>query len=83
MKTISLRELHAQTGVWVRRAAQLGAVLVTDRGTPIARIEPVAHGVSGNLFASRQILPEFAALKGKLASGSDSTATVRADRDRD
>lgn len=82
MKTISLRELHANTGAWVRKAARLGAVLVTDRGKAIARIEPVAAGSAGNPFLKRRILPEFAALKGKLAGGTDSTSLVRADRDR-
>lgn len=81
MKTISLRELHAKTGAWVRKAARLGTVLITDRGIPIARIEPVAHEVSGNPFSRRRILPEFAVLKGKLAKGSDSTSIIRADRD--
>ena len=83
MKTISLRELHANTGSWVRKAARLGAVLVTDRGTPIARIEPVAGDAAGNPFLKRRILPEFAALKGRLAGGSDSTSIIGADRDRD
>ena len=82
MKTISLRELHAKTGSWVRKAARLGAVLVTDRGIPIARIEPVAQGTAGNPFLRRRILPEYAALKGTLAGGSDSTSIVGADRDR-
>ena len=82
MKTISLRELHAKTGSWVRKAARLGAVLVTDRGTPIARIEPVAKDTAGNPFLRRRILPDYAALRGRLAGGSDSTSIVGADRDR-
>lgn len=82
MKTISLRELHANTGAWVRSASRLGAVLVTDRGRTIARIEPVAEDSAGNPFLKRRVLPEFAALKGRLGGGTDSTALVRADRDR-
>jgi antitoxin (DNA-binding transcriptional repressor) of toxin-antitoxin stability system len=82
MKTISLRELHANTGALVRSAARLGAVLVTDRGKAIARIEPVAEDSAGNPFLRRRILPEFAALKGKLGGGTDSTVLVRMDRDR-
>jgi prevent-host-death family protein len=49
MKTISLRELHANTGALVRSAARLGAVLVTDRGKAIARIEPVAEDAASCL----------------------------------
>ena len=82
MKTISLRELHANTGAWVHSASRLGAVLVTDRGRVIARIEPVAEDSAGNPFLKRRVLPEFAALKGRLGGGTDSTALVRVDRDR-
>jgi antitoxin (DNA-binding transcriptional repressor) of toxin-antitoxin stability system len=38
MKSITLRELHEATGKWVRRAAALGALQVTERGRPVARI---------------------------------------------
>ena len=82
MKTISLRELHANTGAWVRSASRLGALLVTDRGRAIARIEPVLEDSAGNPFLRRRILPEYAALKGRLGGGTDSTALVGMDRER-
>ena len=40
MKTISIRELHLETGRWVRHAAAHGAVVVTDRGRAVAAIQP-------------------------------------------
>lgn len=40
MKTITIRELHLQTGRWVRHAAVHGPVVVTDRGRRIAALQP-------------------------------------------
>jgi antitoxin (DNA-binding transcriptional repressor) of toxin-antitoxin stability system len=40
MKTISIRELHLQTGRWVRHAASRGPIVVTDRGRRVAALEP-------------------------------------------
>ena len=34
MKTITIRELHARTGRWVREAAQHGQILVKDTASP-------------------------------------------------
>lgn len=36
MKTISIRDLHARTGYWVRLANQEGPIAVTDRGRRVA-----------------------------------------------
>ncbi|MES2469381.1 MAG: type II toxin-antitoxin system prevent-host-death family antitoxin [Verrucomicrobiota bacterium] len=41
MTTITIKELHARTGEWVRKARQTGEITVTDRGHPIAVIQPV------------------------------------------
>ncbi|TAN21054.1 MAG: type II toxin-antitoxin system Phd/YefM family antitoxin [Acidobacteria bacterium] len=40
MKTISIRELHLDTGKWVRHAAEQGPVVVTDRGRKVAELQP-------------------------------------------
>ena len=40
MKTISIRELHVETGRWVRRAASSGPIVVTDRGRRVAAMHP-------------------------------------------
>ena len=82
MKTISIRELHEKTGDWVRRSAKLGTITVTDRGKPVARIEPVEAVAAVNPFAARKLRPGYARLLGKLDGGTDSTEAVAADRDR-
>ena len=35
MREISIRELHDKTGKWVREAARVGELVVTERGRPI------------------------------------------------
>ncbi|MGH9415785.1 MAG: type II toxin-antitoxin system Phd/YefM family antitoxin [Terriglobales bacterium] len=42
MKSITIRELHINTGKWVRHAAAAGAVQVTDRGRLVAVLQPMA-----------------------------------------
>ncbi len=42
MKTITIRELHHNTGQWVREAARFGEIHVTERGETIAKIVPQA-----------------------------------------
>jgi antitoxin (DNA-binding transcriptional repressor) of toxin-antitoxin stability system len=43
MKEISLRELHRNTGAWVRSARKYGSILVRDRNTPVATLTPVTE----------------------------------------
>jgi len=80
MKKVSLRELHEETGAWVREAARLGAITITDRGKPIARITAVGEEARRNAFRTRILRPGYAALRGKLSGGADSTAIVAEDR---
>ena len=82
MKTVSILELHEKTGDWVRRSAKLGAITITDRGKPIARIESVQAAAAVNPFAVRKLRPGYARLLGKLDGGIDSTEAITADRDR-
>ena len=82
MKTISLRELHNNTGAWVRKSAELGGIAITDRGTIIARIEPAGGPDASNPFLTRKLRPGYAKLRGKLGRGTDSTRLVSDDRDR-
>jgi prevent-host-death family protein len=82
MKTISIRELHQRTGAWVRKAVELGAIVVTERGKPVVRLEAVAHAKSANPFRERRLRPGYARLRGKLGRGTDSTTIVSGDRDR-
>ena len=82
MKTISIRELHERTGAWVRKAVELGAIVVTERGKPLVRLEAVLDERSANPFQARRLRPGYARLRGKLGRGTDSTAIVSDDRER-
>jgi antitoxin (DNA-binding transcriptional repressor) of toxin-antitoxin stability system len=83
MKQVSLRELHEKTGALIRSAKRLGGLVVTDRGAPIARIEPVDSRPAPNPFLSRKVLPAYQRLfrSGRLGRGPDSTQIVSDDRD--
>ena len=80
MKTISIRELHERTGVWVRKAAELGSITVTERGRPIARLEAVVGSRRPNPFAARKLRPGYRRLMGKLTKGPDTVIVVSEDR---
>jgi antitoxin (DNA-binding transcriptional repressor) of toxin-antitoxin stability system len=82
MKTISIRELHERTGAWVRKAVELGAITVTERGKPLVRLEAVTDVRSANPFRERHLRPEYARLRGKLGGGTDTTTIISEDRDR-
>ncbi|MEO8497311.1 MAG: type II toxin-antitoxin system prevent-host-death family antitoxin [Planctomycetota bacterium] len=79
MTTITISQLHDHTEEWVRRAAQDGEIIVTDRGQVVARILPSLqpHPMP---FANRQLLPEFVAIQQELSGGTDSTTLISDDR---
>lgn len=54
MKSITIRELHLQTGRWVRHAATKGAVVITDRGHRIAAMLPVEAAAAGKPLPDRE-----------------------------
>lgn len=81
MKTISIRELHERTGAWVRKAAQLGSITVTERGRPVARLEAVEGRGRENPFLTRKLRPGYRRLMGKLRGGTDSVSIVSEARD--
>ncbi len=56
MTTISIRELHARTGKWVRQAAKQGQILVTDNGRAVARMVPEAAAPKLPYFARRRFI---------------------------
>jgi prevent-host-death family protein len=84
MKTISIRELHAKTGAWVRQTAHYGEIEVTDHGKTVARIVPQVHENAVPYFARRKFTPAFRKLmeNGALKGGTDSTLIISDDRDR-
>ena len=83
MKRISIRELHEKTGSLVREARRLGGLIVTERGAPVARIEPVDSRPPANPFRDRKLLPRYTRLvrSGKLGRGTESTRIVSEDQD--
>lgn len=79
MKAITIRQLHDETGRWVRRAAVLGELSVTERGRIVAKIVPATDTPLQPYFARRKLLPAFRAAK--LAGGIDSTVGISQERD--
>ena len=74
MKTISIKQLHAETGRWVR-AASKQPIIVTDRGAKIATIQPHAPDNSPKPVFSLK----HRGFRPKLSV--DTTAYVADDRD--
>ena len=82
MKTVSIRELHHNTGEWIRKAARFGEIHVTERGKTIAKIIPQAPPHEIPYFARRKLSRRFRAIMDKLEGGTDSTQIISEDRDR-
>ena len=82
MKSITLRELHEATGKWVRRAAALGALQVTERGRPVPRIIPEKARPSLPYFGRRALVPAFRRVLPSLQRGADSTLGIAEGRER-
>jgi antitoxin (DNA-binding transcriptional repressor) of toxin-antitoxin stability system len=81
MKTITIRELHQETGRWVRRAAA-GEVHVTERGRLIAKIVPATPLPDKPFFANPNFSRAFLAQRKHLRGGTDSTQIISQDRER-
>jgi antitoxin (DNA-binding transcriptional repressor) of toxin-antitoxin stability system len=75
MKTISIKQLHAETGRWVRAASKQPSV-VTDRGEKVASLQP--HDVSTR---PRAVLDPTRRLPWMPVSPADSTVFISAGRD--
>ena len=82
MKTITIRELHQETGRWVRHAVS-GEVLVTERGQLIAKIVPASPPPAEPFFANARYTRAFLRHRKSLRGGTDATAIVSKDRDRE
>lgn len=54
MKTISIRELHLDTGRWVRHAAAREPVIVTDRGRRVAALQAFEPAMAGQPLPNRE-----------------------------
>jgi antitoxin (DNA-binding transcriptional repressor) of toxin-antitoxin stability system len=82
MKEISIRELHRQTGVWVRNARKYGSILVKDRNTPVATLTPVTDEPAVNLFERWAPLKKFSAALDRPVGGTPVETMISGDRDR-
>lgn len=82
IKTISIRELHEQTGRWVRQASS-GEVYVTERGRPVAKITPVAPLPQKPFFADPRFTRAYLRHRNSFRNGTDATETISQDRDRE
>ncbi len=85
MKTISIRELHARTGKWVRQASERGQILVTDNGRTVVRMIPEQAPSKVPYFARRRFInPKIRRWieSGQAGrGGTDVTAGISADRE--
>jgi antitoxin (DNA-binding transcriptional repressor) of toxin-antitoxin stability system len=54
---------------------------VTERGRPVARLEPVERHAHENRFLTRQLRPGYKRLMGTLPRGTDSITIVSEGRD--
>lgn len=60
MKTITIRELHENTGRWVRKASA-GEVYVTERDRRVAKIVPATPPPGKPFFANPKFTRAFLA----------------------
>jgi prevent-host-death family protein len=83
---VSVRELHARTGHYVRKAAARQRVIVTDNGVPVAELTSFTRPSSPPFFAKRPLRPAFRKLaeSGRLhprPGAKDVTILISEDRD--
>jgi antitoxin (DNA-binding transcriptional repressor) of toxin-antitoxin stability system len=75
VRTISIKQLHAETGRWVR-AAKKTPLVVTDRGERFAELRPLSDTAANPPPFPRRDLSEMP------RSLFDSTVFISEDRDR-
>ncbi len=74
MKSISIRELHMNTGKWVRDAVE--PIIIMDHGRAVAALGPLAE-TPRTSFGNRKLIRGFASLP---AIASDSRFYLEEDR---
>ena len=82
MKTISIRELHEQTGQWVRQSSE-GEIHITDRGRLVAKMVPVKPLPQKPFFADPTYTRAFLRYRNGLRGGTDATEIISQERDRE
>ena len=81
MKAITIRELHAATGKWVRRATALGELHVTERGRVVAKLLPATPPPAEPFFARRKLTRAYQSAHRFMTGGTDATAAISGERD--
>jgi prevent-host-death family protein len=77
---ISIKELHALTGEYVRRAGSARTpLIVTDRGEPVAVLASLAL-LKRTRARKRTLSPEFEAMMSSHVSQEEDLESVRGDR---
>ena len=82
MKEISIRELHRLTGQWVRSARRYGAIVVSDRNVPVAKLTPVSEEPQVNRFKNWKPLKRFADALNRPVAGRPVQDLISEDRER-
>jgi antitoxin (DNA-binding transcriptional repressor) of toxin-antitoxin stability system len=82
MKTISIRELHEQTGQWVRQSAE-GEIYITDRGRLVAKMMAVKPLPQKPFFADPTYTRAFLRYRNSFRGGTDATEIISQERDRE
>jgi prevent-host-death family protein len=82
---IPVRELHARTGHYIRKVNENMRIVVTDRGRPVAEIQPLGNtGGRGpaRKWSERALVPEYKKIMKKPIGGTDSAEMISEERDR-
>jgi len=82
MKKISIRELHRNTGLWVRSAKKYGSIVVYDRNIPVAKLTPFSAGPAVNLFERWKPLKKFSTVLDRPVKGTPVEDIISQDRER-
>lgn len=82
MPTITIKELHARTGEWVRKAGEKGEITVTDRGHPVAVIYPFRSpaqtmNIAANAWKTRGAGLVYPAPTGHGPTGQETISLLR------
>jgi prevent-host-death family protein len=82
---IPVRELHARTGHYIRKVNENMRIVVTDRGRPVAEIQPLGnqggHGPARK-WSERALVPEYKKVMKKSIGGTDSSQMISEERNR-
>jgi prevent-host-death family protein len=79
MTKITIRDLHMKTGEWVRKAAEAGAVIVSDHGRPVAKLVGFTAKDQETLFGQRPLVKGFSTMR---RVNHDSSRYLAQDRSR-